>query len=141
MRQNDGVSFALKFAYFIGPHTPNVIRGALSVTMTSVSTLLAPIFTPLLTLWLAGEHMDVSAGPMVWLIVKMVILPAGLVVLLVVVLHNALGYALGYATGKATGQTEQSSRTAEVGMQNSGLAATLAESYWEVWEATARERR
>ena len=109
--------------------------------MTSVSTLLAPIFTPLLTLWPAGEHMDVSAGPMVWLIVKMVILPAGLVVLLVVVLHNALGYALGYATGKATGQTEQSSRTAEVGMQNSGLAATLAESYWEVWEATARERR
>lgn len=59
---------------------------------------------------------------------------AGLVVLLVVVLHNALGYALGYATGKATGQTEQSSRTmaVEVCMQNSGLAATLAESYREV---------
>lgn len=113
--------------------------------MTSVSTLLAPIFTPLLTLWLAGEHMDVSAGPMAWSIVKMVILPVGLglLVLLVVVLHNALGYALGYATGKATGQTGQSSRTmaVEVGMQNSGLAATLAESYREVWEATARERR
>ena len=48
-----------------------------------------------------------------------------------VVLHNAIGYALGYATGKATGQTEQSSRTmaVEVGMQNSGLAATLATSY------------
>lgn len=68
---------------------------------------------------------------------------AGLLVLLVVVLHNALGYALGYATGKATGQTEQSSRTmgVEVGMQSPGLAATLAESYREVWEATARERR
>lgn len=46
--------------------------------MTSVSTLLAPIFTPLLTLWLAGEHMDVSAGPMAWAIVKVVILPVGL---------------------------------------------------------------
>lgn len=56
---------------------------------------------------------------------------AGPAVLLVVVLHNAIGYALGYATGKATGQTEQSSRTmaVEVGMQNSGLAATLAASY------------
>ncbi|EFK54132.1 bile acid transporter [Corynebacterium genitalium ATCC 33030] len=151
---------------------------ALSVTMTSVSTLLAPIFTPLLTLWLAGEHMDVSAGPMAWSIVKMVILPvglgllvrllaprfvaavlpalpwvsvlaiaaivaivvagsrdklaqAGLIVLLAVVLHNGLGYILGYVTGKVTGQPEASSRTmaVEVGMQNSGMAATLAAAY------------
>ena len=28
---------------------------ALSVTMTSISTLLAPLLTPLLTLWLAGS--------------------------------------------------------------------------------------
>lgn len=33
---------------------------ALSVTMTSISTLLAPVLTPLLTLWLAGEYMPVS---------------------------------------------------------------------------------
>lgn len=151
---------------------------ALSVTMTSVSTLLAPILTPLLTLWLAGEHMDVSAGPMAWSIVKMVIIPvglgllvrlaaprsvesvlpalpwvsvvaiamivaivvagsrdkliqAGLIVLLAVVLHNAVGYALGYVTGKVSGQAEATSRTmaVEVGMQNSGMAATLAASY------------
>lgn len=54
---------------------------ALSVTMTSVSTLVAPIFTPLLSFWLAGEHVHVSAGPMAWSIVKMVILPVGLVLL------------------------------------------------------------
>ena len=48
---------------------------ALSVTMTSISTLLAPVFTPLLTLWLAGEYMPVSASSMAWSIVKVVLIP------------------------------------------------------------------
>ncbi|MDK6538394.1 bile acid:sodium symporter, partial [Escherichia coli] len=53
-----------------GGTTSNVVtylsRGdvALSVAMTTVSTLLAPIFTPLLTLWLAGQYLPVSAGSM-----------------------------------------------------------------------------
>ena len=151
---------------------------ALSVTMTSVSTLLAPIMTPLLTLWLAGQHMPVSAAAMALSIVKMVIVPivlglvvrlvlpqlvdailpalpwvsviaismivaivvqgsreklaeAGLLVLLCVAIHNILGYLLGYLTGKVTRQPETASRTmaVEVGMQNSGLAATLAAQY------------
>lgn len=151
---------------------------ALSVTMTSVSTLLAPIMTPLLTLWLAGQHMPVSAAAMALSIVKMVIVPivlglvvrlvlprlvdailpalpwvsviaismivaivvqgsreklaeAGLLVLLCVALHNILGYLLGYLTGKVTRQPETAARTmaVEVGMQNSGLAATLAAQY------------
>ncbi|MGO3151492.1 MAG: bile acid:sodium symporter family protein [Galactobacter sp.] len=55
---------------------------ALSVTMTSISTLLAPIFTPLLTLWLAGQYMPVDAGDMALSIVKIVLIPviAGLVI-------------------------------------------------------------
>ncbi|MGJ5591373.1 bile acid:sodium symporter family protein [Micrococcus lylae] len=55
---------------------------ALSVTMTSVSTLLAPLLTPLLTLWLAGQYMDVDAGAMAMSIVNIVLLPVlgGLVV-------------------------------------------------------------
>ena len=55
---------------------------ALSVTMTSVSTLLAPVFTPLLTLWLAGLYMPVDAGKMAWSIVQVVLVPVvlGLVV-------------------------------------------------------------
>ena len=55
---------------------------ALSVTMTSVSTLLAPIFTPLLTLWLAGQYMPLDAGAMALTIVKIVLLPVlgGLIV-------------------------------------------------------------
>ncbi|WP_257181327.1 bile acid:sodium symporter family protein [Corynebacterium cystitidis] len=151
---------------------------ALSVTMTSVSTVLAPFFTPLLTLWLAGEMMDVSAAAMAWSIVQVVLIPvvaglvvrlllpsivkviepilpwasviaismivaivvsgsreqlasAGLVVLVAVILHNTVGYLLGYLTGKATRQPETASRTmaVEVGMQNSGLAASLATQY------------
>lgn len=152
---------------------------ALSVTMTSVSTLLAPIFTPLLTLWLAGSMLPVDAGAMAMSIVQMVLIPiiagllvrwvlrrwidnvlpilpwisvlgiayvvvavvagsadkiveAGLLVLLVVILHNGLGYLLGYLAGKIFGYPESVARTTsvEVGMQNSGLAATLAAAHF-----------
>ncbi|MCH6196257.1 bile acid:sodium symporter family protein [Corynebacterium mastitidis] len=48
---------------------------ALSVTMTSVSTLLAPLFTPALTLWLAGRYMPLNAGEMAASIVQMVLVP------------------------------------------------------------------
>lgn len=151
---------------------------ALSVTMTSVSTLLAPIFTPLLTLWLAGQYMPVSAAAMAWSIVKVVLIPvvaglivrvllkriveailpvlpwisviaiativaivvsgskasiakAGLIVFIAVVLHNAGGYLLGYLTGRVLGYDAPVRRTmsVEVGMQNSGLAASLAAQY------------
>ena len=55
---------------------------ALSVTMTSISTLLAPIFTPLLTQWLAGQYMPVDAKAMALSIVQIVLIPvlAGIVV-------------------------------------------------------------
>ena len=150
---------------------------ALSVTMTSISTLLAPLFTPLLTLWLADSYLPVDAGAMAMSIVKMVLIPvigglvirliagkvvdkilpalpwvsvagislvviavvsgsteaivtAGGIVLLAVVLHNGLGYLLGYWAARLLRQGERAARTTsiEVGMQNSGLAATLAAS-------------
>ena len=52
-------------------------------------------------------------------------------VLLGVVLHNALGLLGGYWGGRALGFEPATCRTLafEVGMQNSGLAATLARSY------------
>ena len=153
---------------------------ALSVTMTSISTLLAPLITQVLTLWLADNYLPVSASDMAMSIVKMVLVPvigglvvrwlagrwiakilpilpwvsvlgityvviavvsrsadsiveAGLLVLLVVVLHNGLGYLLGYGAGKLFKRSERVSRTmsVEVGMQNSGLAATLAGQYFD----------
>ena len=48
---------------------------ALSVTMTSISTLLAPLLTPLLTLWLAGRYMPLDGAGMALTIVTIVLLP------------------------------------------------------------------
>ncbi len=50
---------------------------ALSITLTAVTTLLAPFVTPLLMKLLAGQFVDIAAGKMMWDIVKMVILPIG----------------------------------------------------------------
>lgn len=48
---------------------------ALSVAMTSVSTMLAPLLTPLFTLWLAGQYMPVDAGSMAVSVVQIVLIP------------------------------------------------------------------
>ncbi|WP_304450657.1 bile acid:sodium symporter family protein [Nocardiopsis sp. YSL2] len=48
---------------------------ALSVAMTSVSTLLAPVLTPLIVLGLAGSTLPVSAGDLFLSIVQMVLVP------------------------------------------------------------------
>ncbi|AJT67899.1 hypothetical protein T261_6284 [Streptomyces lydicus] len=152
---------------------------ALSVSVATVSTVLAPLVTPPLTLLLAGQFLDVDAGVMVTDILKTVLLPvvAGLVVrvaagrfvdrvlrvlpwvsaltiavivlvvvsgsaaaikdaaalvLLAVVLHNGLGLALGYASGRLARLGAPASRAMafEVGMQNSGLAASLATAHF-----------
>ncbi|CAM3876834.1 bile acid:sodium symporter family protein [Micrococcus flavus] len=67
---------------------------ALSVAMTSVSTLLAPLLTPLLTLWLAGQYMAVDGAAMAASIVTIVLLPVlgGLVVRLL--LHRLVDRVL-----------------------------------------------
>jgi BASS family bile acid:Na+ symporter len=48
---------------------------ALSVSVTAMSTLLAPFLTPLLMRLLGGEFIEIQFWPMVWDIVKIVILP------------------------------------------------------------------
>ena len=152
---------------------------ALSVTITTCSTLLAPLLTPVLTLWLAGQFMEVSAAAMMMSIVKTVFVPvvagvlirtlagrlvdaiipvlpwlstlaitfivaivvagsagalvsAGLLVIAAVILHNCVGLSMGYAIGRLTGLSapERRALTFEVGLQNSGLAATLATTYF-----------
>ncbi|MBP5203260.1 MAG: bile acid:sodium symporter family protein [Candidatus Methanomethylophilaceae archaeon] len=54
----------------------------------------------------------------------------GLTVIAVVVLHNLAGYAAGYVVGRIVGMESNRRRTLsiEVGMQNSGLATSLAAS-------------
>ncbi len=48
---------------------------ALSVSVTAISTLLAPFLTPLLMKVLAGQYIDIHFGAMVWDITQIVIIP------------------------------------------------------------------
>jgi bile acid:Na+ symporter, BASS family len=54
---------------------------ALSVTLTTVATLLAPLVTPFYMRWLAGQLIPIDAWGMMWDIIRITILPiiAGLI--------------------------------------------------------------
>ena len=148
---------------------------ALSVGITGVSTIFAPLLTPLLTWALAGEQIHVDVWSMVLSILWVVILPillgfafkrlfpnlsnhaveylptvsvlaiafivaiiisanaskllvGGFVIIIVVVLHNILGLSVGYliASMLHLSVPKRKAIAIEVGMQNSGLASSLA---------------
>lgn len=153
---------------------------ALGVSIATVSTLLAPVVTPLLTAALAGSYLHVDMASMTADIVKTVLVPivlgvvvrlvvrdrgvraiapalpwvsalaiawivaivvsgsatkltkVGGVVFLAVVLHNGFGLLLGHLAGRLVGLDARARRALafEVGMQNSGLAATLAKTHF-----------
>ncbi|MDH3526295.1 MAG: bile acid:sodium symporter family protein [Gammaproteobacteria bacterium] len=63
---------------------------ALSITLTAVSTLLAIVATPLLTLLYAGQTVPVPAVDMIYSIFKIIFLPVALGVLLNHFLHQPL---------------------------------------------------
>lgn len=159
---------------------------ALSVAMTGVSTLLAPLVTPALVYMLAGEEVNVDVIGMFLSIVEVVIIPillgfivnrylgrftekvtpllplvstiaiaviigivvshnsanilsCSLLVGVAVILHNILGLVLGYMAGRMMG-LPHSKRTAiaiEVGMQNSGLATSLAATHFAMYPLAA----
>ena len=159
---------------------------ALSVGMTGVSTLLAPILTPLLTWALAGKSINVDMVSMFLSILWVVILPivvglivkgmgpqftdratdclpafssvaiafivaivisatadrllaGGLLIVVVVMLHNICGFGIGYLTGRLLGLQEAKKRaiSIEVGMQNSGLASSLATIHFAAYPLAA----
>lgn len=152
---------------------------ALSVAMTTLSTILSPFLTPLILLWLAGSYLPVDFWSMFTQIMQIVIVPvvlglivrlvagkfveavsaaipwtsvfvlalviAGImarssevvmasagVVVLAVIIHNSVGFALGYLAAWAgrLGVRERRAVAVEVGMQNAGLAAALANSHY-----------
>ena len=133
---------------------------ALSVGMTAVSTVLAPFLTPLLTYLYAGQKVNVDMFSMFLSIVKVVIVPivlgfvinhffkkftekvveilplisttAIVAIVAVVILHNLLGYGVGYGIGRALklDTTKCRAISIEVGMQNSGLATSLATTHF-----------
>ena len=115
--------------------------------MTDIlKTVLLPVLGGLLVRLVAGKLVDRVLGLMPWLsslavaaIVAVVVAgsasaikSAAVSVLIAVVLHNGFGLALGYGVGKATGLGRPASRAMafEVGMQNSGLAASLATAHF-----------
>lgn len=159
---------------------------ALSVGMTGVSTLLAPILTPLLTWALAGKSINVDVASMFLSILWVVILPivvglivkgmwpqftdkvtdylpaftsvaiafivaivisatadrllaGGLLIVVVVMLHNVCGFGIGYLTGRLLRLSDAKKRaiSIEVGMQNSGLASSLATLHFAAYPLAA----
>lgn len=152
---------------------------ALSVGMTTVSTLLAPVVTPLLMKLFAGAVIPVDFLAMFLSILQVVILPVvlgllvkrflpafsasvvpalpafstvviilivisvvaanaaklwdcGALIIAVVMLHNLSGYALGYLAARMLRFSADKAKTVsiEVGMQNSGLACSLAATHF-----------
>lgn len=152
---------------------------ALSVGMTSVSTILAPVLTPLLVKLFAGVLVPVDFWGMFLSIIEVIIIPivvgiivrkvfprfvtiaasylpafstvvitliviavvsanaaslrsCGLLVIIVVVLHNMCGYALGFGAAKFLKMPFRKAVavSVEVGMQNSGLACSLAANHF-----------
>lgn len=157
---------------------------ALSVGMTTASTMLSPALTPLLTYLLAGRWVPVPLISMVVSIVQVIIVPValgimvrfllkkyidhvvmvlpsvsvvaivtiiagitaanahslhtvGCITILVVMLHNVAGFALGYGAATVMGFDKRVRKTIaiEVGMQNSGLAVSLAIVHFEALAA------
>ena len=148
---------------------------ALSVGMTSINTLLAPVLTPLLTYLYLRTSVSVDVRSMFISIIQVVIVPIGLgllinrlfgkytqklsdalptvsvtaiclivasvvshnsekilstgiVIFAVVILHNLLGYLCGYLVGVVFKMDlpRKKAVAIEIGMQNSGLATSLA---------------
>ncbi|WP_148416174.1 bile acid:sodium symporter family protein [Haloferax sp. KTX1] len=156
---------------------------ALSVAITTVTTLAAPLVMPAWVVALAGEQLQVGFMDLFLNIVQIVFIPvvlgfalrllldrnapevaevgldvfplvsvlsivaivaavvglnvntilgAGAAAIGAVVLHNAIGLGTGYGTGRLAGMSDDRVRTTtfEVGLQNSGLAAALALSFF-----------
>jgi len=61
---------------------------ALSITITSIATLMAPFVTPLLMKLLAGAFIDIDVYKMMWDIFKMIMLPIGAGLLFNRLLHG-----------------------------------------------------
>ncbi len=83
----------------------------------------------------AVAYLPAFSSLMIALVVSVIVghnasrlLTGGLIVILVVMLHNLCGLALGYGIGRLLGlsHNKRAAISIEVGMQNSGLASSLA---------------
>ena len=104
--------------------------------------VILPIAVGLIVKWLwpkfteqATDYLPAFSSVAIAFIVAIVIaananklMAGGLVIVIVVMLHNLCGLGLGYLIGRLLGLSEPKKRaiSIEVGMQNSGLASSLA---------------
>ena len=111
---------------------------ALSVGMTAVSTVLAPFLTPLLTLLYAGQRVEVNPVNMFLSIVKVVLVPIALGFVVNHFFHAFTQNAVRVLPLISTtaikllklDSTKCRAISIEVGMQNSGLATSLAAAHF-----------
>ena len=91
-------------------------------------------YMPRFTRW-AVAYLPAFSSLMIALLVAIIVghnagqlLKGGMVVVLVVILHNVGGFTLGYVLGRLLGLSDDKRKaiSIEVGMQNSGLASSLA---------------
>lgn len=149
---------------------------ALSVTLTAISTFIAPFVTPMFMRLIGGQFIEVDFWAMLWDIVKVTIIPiiaglifnhflhgkfkildkimpllsmGGIALIIVVItasgrdnllvvgpllivavfIHNVSGFFLGYLSSRwllRMNETDSRTIAMEVGLQNAGLASSLA---------------
>ena len=141
-----GVSTLL--APFLAPLLTWMLAGksvdvdVLSMFLSILWVVILPIVVGLFVKWLwpkftekATDYLPAFSSIAIALIVAIVIsanaeklLAGGLLIVIVVVLHNVCGLGLGYLIGRMLRLSEPKMRaiSIEVGMQNSGLASSLA---------------
>ena len=141
-----GVSTLL--APFLTPLLTWILAGksvdvdVLSMFLSILWVVILPIVVGLFVKWLwpkftekATDYLPAFSSIAIALIVAIVIsanaeklLAGGLLIVIVVVLHNVCGLGLGYLIGRMLRLSEPKMRaiSIEVGMQNSGLASSLA---------------
>ena len=113
-----------------------------SMFLSILWVVIMPIVMGLLVKWLwpkftekTTDYLPAFSSVAIAFIVAIIIaanadklLAGGLIIVLVVMLHNICGLGLGYMTGRLLGLSGPKKRaiSIEVGMQNSGLASSLA---------------
>lgn len=111
------------FQVVIAPILLGIIINSMFGAFVRRVVKLLPLVSISAILLIAGGVVSVNASR---------ILETGLLIMLVVVLHNLCGYALGYCAARACGMNVAKTKavTIEIGMQNSGLAVSLAMTHF-----------
>lgn len=116
----DTVAMLMSIVYVvIGPVAAGFLIQRYMPRFTRWAVAYLPAFSSLMIALLVAIIVGHNAGQL---------LKGGMVVVLVVIIHNIGGFTLGYVLGRLLGLSDDKRKaiSIEVGMQNSGLASSLA---------------